>query len=138
MQKNDTDFRSDLARARGLGSAHHGVMHWWYQRVTAVAIIPLALWFVYSLVTAMLSPNVVTVAQWIAHPLNALSLALLLVASFIHAKLGMQVIIEDYIKCPCAKYALLLANGFVSYAAIGLGVLSIMKLHWLDVVAAVF
>lgn len=130
-------LRSNLSKARGLGSAHHGVMHWWWQRLTAIAIIPLAMGFLCSLMHGLLSPDVVRAAEWLANPASALMMVLLLIAVFIHAKLGLQVVIEDYVKCNYSKYALLLANEFISYGAIALGILSVLKLHWLDVIAAV-
>jgi len=137
MEKSPTQLTTELSRVRGLGAAHHGVMHWWLQRVTAVAMLPLCLWFISSLVANLLSSNVVKLAEWLASPLHALGLMLLLIAAFVHAKLGLQVIIEDYVKCPVSKYALLLGNVFVCYGALALGILSILKLHWLDVIAAV-
>ena len=137
MKTHNPDLRSRLKRAKGLGSAHHGVEHWWLQRATAVALIPLSLWFVTALVTALVSPNVVKVAMWFSSPINALIMVLLLVSTFTHVKLGAQVIIEDYIKCPASKYALLLANSFLCYSFTALSILAVLKLHFLDAGAGV-
>jgi succinate dehydrogenase / fumarate reductase, membrane anchor subunit len=126
------DFRSKLARAQGLGTAHHGVGHWWVQRVTAVALIPLSVWFMYSLVTAMLAPSVVTVALWFASPVHTALMVLMLIATFWHAKLGMQVVIEDYVHTPAMKYFLLLANMFFCVALGAVSILAVLKLHLLD------
>lgn len=126
------DLRTRLSRVKGLGAAHHGVQHWWLQRVTSVALIPLTLWFVASLVTAMMSPNVVKVAVWFASPLNAIAMVMLLIATFIHVRLGVQVVIEDYIKKPVSKYGLLLANNFFCFCAAALSILAVLKLHFLD------
>lgn len=131
-----TDFRSELSKAKGLGSAKHGVGHWWQQRVTAVALIPLSLWFFYSVLTAMLSPNVVKVAEWFSSPLHAIFTVLLLIATFVHAQLGIQVVVEDYVKAPVAKYLLLLANIFINYGFAVLCILAVLKLHFLDLGAS--
>ena len=129
-------MRSKIARAKGLGSAHHGVSHWWWQRLTALAIVPLSLWFMYALLTLMLEPEMVPVAEWLASPVNALVTILLLAAGFFHAKLGIQVVIEDYVHTPGAKYTLLLLNTFVCITAVTVGVIAVLKLHFLDVVSA--
>jgi succinate dehydrogenase / fumarate reductase membrane anchor subunit len=131
MTKPHSAFETKISKARGHGAAHHGVSHWWLQRVSAVALIPLTVWFLYSLITVMLSPEVLIVQRWFASPVNALLLSLLLGAMFFHAKLGFQVVIEDYIKCPYTKYTLLLANVFVSIGFAAIGILSIVKLHLL-------
>ena len=90
-----TDFRSPLSRARGLGSAKDGVHHWWTQRLTAVALIPLVVWFAISLV--MLSgADFAVVRAWIGSPLVMLMLTLTIVVGLYHGQLGMQVVWEDY------------------------------------------
>ena len=90
-----TDFRSPLTRARGLGSAKDGVHHWWTQRLTAVALIPLVVWFAISLV--MLSgADFAVVRAWIGSPLVMLMLTLTIVVGLYHGQLGMQVVWEDY------------------------------------------
>jgi succinate dehydrogenase / fumarate reductase, membrane anchor subunit len=132
MASSSSNLTTKLGRVRGLGAAGHGVSHWWLQRVTAVAMIPLSLWLMSSLVSVIKTPDVVVVAQWISSPLNALLLVLFLVAVFVHAKLGAQVVIEDYIKHPVVKYALLMANTFVCFLFAGICILSILKLHLLD------
>ncbi len=137
MSQNPVNLQSKLKRVKGLGSAHHGVQHWWLQRVTAVALVPLTLWFTASLVMGMLSPNVVNVAVWFASPANAIIMVMLLVALFMHARLGVQVVIEDYIKCPMKKYGLLLLNTFVCFAFAALSILAVLKLHFLDTGASI-
>ena len=130
------DFRSRLKRVKGLGSSHHGVSHWWLQRVTAVAMIPLSLWFMCSLVTALLSPNVIKVAEWFSSPVNTIMMILLIGTIFAHAKLGIQVVIEDYIKGHALKFMLLLANAFICFTFAGISVLAVLKLHLLDIVSS--
>ncbi len=101
-------MRSDLARVRGLGPAHDGVAHWWAQRLTALALIPLTLWFVTAIV-GLVGADHATVAEWIAQPLPAMLLVLLIVATFHHAQLGLQVVIEDYVHAEGLKIGLILA-----------------------------
>ncbi|PSO22702.1 succinate dehydrogenase, hydrophobic membrane anchor protein [Bradyrhizobium sp. MOS002] len=93
---NRRSFRSPLARALGLGSAKSGAQHWWAQRVSAIALVPLCLWFVVSIVTHAGSDYAVF-AAWIRTPLAASCMILLLVALFHHSALGLQVVIEDYV-----------------------------------------
>lgn len=89
------DRRTPLARARGLGSAKDGLGHWWAQRVTAIALIPLVVWFAVSLV--MLSgADYATVRAWIGSPLVMVLLILTIGVGLHHGQLGMQVVLEDY------------------------------------------
>ena len=90
-----TDLRTPLNRARGLGSAKDGLHHWWVQRITAVALVPLVVWFAISLV--MLSgADYAAVRAWIGSPLVMVLLTLIIVIGLHHAQLGMQVVYEDY------------------------------------------
>ena len=89
-------LRNPLARARGLGSAKQGVHHWWMQRVSAIALVPLSVWFVASLI-AVAGGDHAAVAAWIGQPVTAVLLILTLIATFYHAALGLQVVYEDYI-----------------------------------------
>jgi succinate dehydrogenase / fumarate reductase membrane anchor subunit len=100
-------LRSDLGRVRGLGSARAGVAHWWAQRLTALALIPLTVWFVASVLSLIGAPHA-AVVDWVASPVPALLLILLTVATFHHAQLGLQVVIEDYVHGEAAKLTLLL------------------------------
>ena len=88
-------IKTPMARALGLGSAKSGTEHWWMQRVTAVALVPLTLWFVIALL-AMESLDRGTVTAWIAQPITAVLLLLLVAASIYHSFLGTQVVVEDY------------------------------------------
>ncbi|MCH7794734.1 MAG: succinate dehydrogenase, hydrophobic membrane anchor protein [Proteobacteria bacterium] len=101
-------MRSPLGRVRGLGSARDGVGHWWAERMTALALIPLVLWFVASVVM-ITGADYATVRAWIASPVVAGLLVLLVVMAFTHAALGLQTIVEDYVQHEGAKLAVLLA-----------------------------
>ena len=90
-------MRSPLGRALGLGSAKEGVEHWWRQRVTAVALVPLTLWFAIAVIGLVGADHAAFVA-WVRSPMPAILLVLLLVATFYHAALGLQVVIEDYVE----------------------------------------
>jgi succinate dehydrogenase / fumarate reductase, membrane anchor subunit len=90
-----SDFRSPLSRARGLGSAKSGVHHWWIQRLTAIALIPLVVWFAISLV--MLSgADYAVVRAWIGSPMVMVLLILTIGIGLHHGQLGLQVVWEDY------------------------------------------
>jgi len=101
-------LRSPLGRARGLGSAKAGVGHWWAQRVTALALIPLTLWFVASVVSLAGASHGEVVA-WLGRPHNAVLMLALVWATFWHAALGLQVVIEDYIRAEGLRLAAILA-----------------------------
>ena len=123
----DKSLRSDLGRVRGLGSAKNGTHHWWGQRVTAIALVPLVLWFVASIV-GMAGAPLAAVKAWAASPLVAVLLLALVIATFQHARLGLQVVIEDYVHREPVKIAALLAmNGAVLLLG-GIAVVSILKL----------
>ncbi len=89
-------LQSPLGRVLGLGSAKSGFEHWWGQRLSAVALVPLGLWFLAS-VTALESTDYWAVAAWAGEPMHAVLLILLLVALLYHSSLGVQVVIEDYV-----------------------------------------
>ena len=113
------DRRTPLARVRGLGSAKDGVGHWWAQRLTAIALIPLVVWFAISLV--MLSGADYTVVRaWIGSPLVMMLLGLTIAVGLHHAQLGMQVVIEDYVGGDGWKLALIVIVKFIA-VLFGLG-----------------
>lgn len=114
-------YRSPLGRARGLGSAREGTAHWWAQRLTAVALVPLTLWFVIGLIGTIGAEHAL-VADWIGLPINATLMVILLVALFHHAQLGLQVVIEDYVHHEGLKIAGIM---LVKFLAVLLGLASI-------------
>ncbi len=101
-------MRSSLARVRGLGSAKEGVVHWWAQRVTAIALVPLSVWLAGNFV-ALAGAKHEAVVAWIASPVGTVLMLLSIAAIFHHAQLGLQVVIEDYVHGEGLKLAALLA-----------------------------
>jgi succinate dehydrogenase / fumarate reductase, membrane anchor subunit len=103
-----TTMRSPLGRVRGLGSAKSGVHHWWMQRVTSAALLPLTIWFALAAASLAGAPYAETVA-WIGRPWNAVLLLATIGLTFHHVAAGMQVIIEDYVNQEWVKMAAILA-----------------------------
>ncbi len=108
MSSKAVDLRSPLSRARGLGSAKEGVHHWIAQRMTGVALLPLSLWLVFSLISFD-KLDYGSVADWLRTPKAAVLILAFIVCAFYHAYLGMQVIFEDYVHEPWMKYLSLIA-----------------------------
>ena len=100
-------LRSPLGRARGLGSARAGSKHWWAQRLTAIALVPLTLWFIWSMLR-LLGAGRGDVQDWLASPVRLALLLALIVATFHHLQLGLRVVIEDYVHQDGLKLALVL------------------------------
>ncbi len=123
-------YKTALAKVLSHGSAKDGTHHWWHMRLTSVFLIPLMLWFVYSLVM-LAGADVDAMRGWFASPWNAAACALAFGLSYYHAMLGLQTVFEDYISCSCSKVAILV---IMKGACLVLGVLSILataKLHFL-------
>jgi succinate dehydrogenase / fumarate reductase membrane anchor subunit len=110
-----TDMRTPRRRVRGFGAAGTGSGHFWMQRVTAAANIPLAL-FLLALLVALTGTDYETARAYVAKPLIGIALILLVVSGAFHMRLGMQVIIEDYIHGPAIKMACLVGNILFSTA----------------------
>lgn len=119
-------FRSPLKNARGLGSANEGLSHWWLQRISAVALIPLSLWFVYSLLFIFSAPYD-GVANWFHSPLNSSLMMMFVLISLYHGQTGIQVVIEDYIHTKPLSIALLLLVKGGSLLLAVVSVVSILK-----------
>lgn len=117
-------YQSPLARVRGLGASKNGVSHWWSQRITAVVLVPLSIWFVVSLVSLVGADHAAVVA-WIKSPAIIVFLVLFIVATLHHAQLGLQVVIEDYVHSEVAKVISLL---LVKFVAVVLGLTAIFDL----------
>ena len=119
-------FRSPLSKAIGSGSAKHGFSHWWLQRVSAVALIPLTIWFVFSMVC--LSANGYNEAiAWLSSPINATIMLLFTLTALFHGQTGLQTVIEDYIHTTWLNLTLLLSVKFASVIMAVLAVISVLK-----------
>ena len=118
---------TSIGRARALGSAHSGSLHWLFQRFTAIGNLVLVLWFGASL---LLLPNFShsAVAEWIARPLPATAMALLLISTIWHARLGMQVMLEDYVHTPANKFACIACLNLAAFAGAGFGLFCVARL----------
>ncbi|MBZ0164863.1 MAG: succinate dehydrogenase, hydrophobic membrane anchor protein [Notoacmeibacter sp.] len=122
-----TDMRTPLAKVRGLGSAKNGTSHFWHQRLTSVANIPLTIFFV-VLIIALSGASYGEVRAALANPfVSLLTIAALLSVSW-HMKLGMQVVIEDYVHGEGAKLVLLMLNSFFTGAVALISVFALLKL----------
>jgi succinate dehydrogenase / fumarate reductase, membrane anchor subunit len=109
----NSDLRTPLSRARGLGSAKQGVHHWWAQRITAVALIPLVVWFAISLIM-MSGADYAVVRAWIGSPVVMVLLTLTIVIGLHHGQLGMQEVVEDYVHSEGLKLALIVLLRFTA------------------------
>lgn len=118
------DLRQPLASVRGLGSARSGSHYWWLQRVTALALTPLTIWFVLSF-TALISADHQAYSEWIGSPLNATLMIALVAILFYHMALGLQVIAEDYLHVGRTK---LLAVVSIQLGSFGLAIASIVAI----------
>lgn len=121
-----TDFRTPLSRARGSGAAGHGAAHWVAERVSAIALIPLSLWMVYAALVVSRTGYSGAVA-FLANPVNAVLVVLVLLVSGWHMHAGARVIIEDYMHRILGRSALLILNLFVAVLATALSVFSVLK-----------
>jgi succinate dehydrogenase / fumarate reductase membrane anchor subunit len=120
-------MRSPLGRAIGLGSAKEGVEHWWAQRVTAIALVPLTVWFVVAII-GLAGADHAHFVDWVRHPLPAILLVLLLIATFYHGALGLQVVIEDYVANEALRFGLLIVMRLAAIVFAARGIFAVLKL----------
>ena len=115
MSLHEGNFRTPLKRARHVGSGKTGTSPFWWQRVTAIALALLVAWLI-GLLVSLVGADLSTVRATIARPWNAIPMAALVIAMFWHAKLGVQVVIEDYVHTRWLEIALQLLNLFACFA----------------------
>lgn len=120
-------MRSPLRRARGLGSAKQGVEHWWVQRLTAIALVPLMLWLLVALIGDV-GRSYTTVVSWLRAPLTNILMVLLLIALFYHTALGLQVVIEDYVHSDRAKIPTLVLVRLACFALAVAGIVALLRI----------
>ncbi len=108
------EMRSSLSRVRGLGSTKTGAQHWWAQRISAIALIPLSLWFIFSVV-ALNGAGHSEFKTWLSVHGNTIMMIAFVTALFYHAKLGLEVVVEDYVHGETAKVTVLLIVRFATF-----------------------
>ena len=126
MPEGRSSYRTSLGRARGLGSAKHGVGHFIAERVTGIALVPLVIWGIWSAIVVARGGYYGAIT-WLNSPVNAVLLVLTLAVGFWHMQIGMRVVIEDYIDKPLTKGALLLLNLFLCVLLGALAIFAVLK-----------
>jgi succinate dehydrogenase / fumarate reductase membrane anchor subunit len=116
-----------LHRVQGLGSAHSGVTHFWRQRVTAVALIPLSLWFAYAALR-LVGGSMIDALTFFQHPLNAVLMALFMMIVLYHMVLGLQVVIDDYVPSTGGRIALMLLTRAFAIAVGAACIISLLRI----------
>jgi len=122
-----SNFRTPLSKVKGLGSAKEGTDHFWKQRLTAIALAPLVLWLAFS-IASLPGMDYIAIREWLSQPFNAIVMILLLITGFFHARLGLQVVIEDYVGSHGPRTIAIIAVTFVAAALCVTGVFSVMRI----------
>ena len=120
-------YRTPLSIARGLGSSKDGLGHWWMQRLTAIALVPLVLWFAVSII-ALAGQDRAQVLNWMQSPFHGVVLSLFLVTSLYHANLGLQAVFEDYIQARWLQLSSRIAAGFAAVFIGFAGVFALLRM----------
>jgi len=120
-------LRSPLGQVLGQGAAKEGVHHWWVQRLTSIALVPLTIWFVVAILS-LPDLSYDTVTRWIGHALTALLLILLVLTAAWHSQLGLRVIIEDYAHDRGARTAMLILSTFAHVLLGGAATLAVLQI----------
>lgn len=125
---------TNIGRVRGLGSAQEGAHHWIVQRVTAVSNLLLVLWLVFSLIRLPQYEHGLMI-EWLSSPLVAVPMMLMLVSIFWHLRIGLQVLIEDYVPDHGVRFGLIILLNFFAIGGAALGIFSVAKIAFTGVVA---
>ena len=120
-------YRTDRQRVQGLGSAKEGTGHWWRQRVTAVALVPLSLFFLFTFARS-LGADYAAVRAAYASPFNAVVAILFILVAFYHLQLGLQVVIEDYVHGNAARTAAIVTSTLLTSAVALTGVFAVARI----------
>jgi len=120
-------LRTPLAKAKGHGSAKEGTDHFWYHRLTAIALIPLVIWFCFSL-ASLPSMDYATFSAWLSQPFTAVMMISVVIACFYHASLGLQVILEDYVSQKGIRTGAIIAVKMLCLFLAITGVFSVVKI----------
>ncbi len=129
IQNNSKDIKTPLARARHHGSAQSGTHHWWMQRVTAIALVPLTIWML-SCASCFTMKSQLELITWLKSPFIAIVMSLFVITSFYHAALGMQTIIEDYVHKKGTKIFLLLLVQYGLFVMGAVCLYAILKINF--------
>lgn len=122
-----THLDTPLHKVQGLGSAHSGVKHFWRQRVTAAALIPLVIWFAYA-VLRLVGGSMIDTLTFFQHPLNAVLMAAFMLIVLYHMTLGLQVVIDDYVPSPGGRIALLLLSRAFALAIAATCIIALLRI----------
>ena len=127
MSKDNNLYVAPLKKAKGLGSAHHGTEHWMMQKITAVAQVPLITWLIWSII-GLQGASYTEFSAWLAQPINATLMITLVCSVMLHAKLGAQVVVEDYLKNEPLKMIKLIGQKILFFAMSVAIIFSILKI----------
>ena len=127
MKTDTPGMRTSLGRVRGLGSARSGATHWWHERLTSVSTLILLVWFFVSLLR-LPDFSYATVTQWLAAPLAAVPMLLLILSVFWHLASGLRVVVEDYVHEEGGKLFWLVAINFASLFAAALSIFAVLRI----------
>ena len=120
------DLSTPLSKVKGLGSAKEGTTHFWHQRLTALILIPLVLWFGFSI--ASMPVEHATLTGWVRQPAVAIALILLILSTFYHAQLGLQIVIEDYVSTHSTRTVSIILSNFMCLLFAITGVVAVLKI----------